>query len=249
MGLLSYLALKNNPGIVGGIKDAATGGDDKMDLQDFLKMAALGANIATGNVPAVAAMGTSYLGDATGSEALKTVGDVGGVVAGGVGAANSIDAAGEMANTVAQEAASAGSQIANAGAEGAAITSGLGADMAGYAADAAANASPQIAGTPYINPMAGPGTAAAGVAPTTTAQDPDLISKESVEALQTIGEGLANQPEQAPLTPGPMGQADPQAMMQFLSSMPGDLKNFLQIASGAAPSPYATMYSQNRYGG
>jgi len=88
--------------IARGLGQAATGGDGKMNLSDYLKMAAMAGSIATGNVPAAVALGTSYAGDATGSEALKTIGDVGGAVAGGVGAVNALSAGAGAASSAGQ---------------------------------------------------------------------------------------------------------------------------------------------------
>jgi len=86
-------------GIVSGIGRAATGGDGAMDLTDYLRLGGMALAAGTGNVPALAAMGTGALGDATGSQALKTAGAIGSLAAGGAGLASG--AAGGAGSTVA----------------------------------------------------------------------------------------------------------------------------------------------------
>lgn len=100
-------------GIVGGIGKAVTGGDNKMQLQDYLKLAGAVAAGATGNVPALIALGSSYAGDATGNKMLKTAGDIGGLAT-GIGGIASAAGAGASAASTAAGAADAASDVANA---------------------------------------------------------------------------------------------------------------------------------------
>jgi hypothetical protein len=97
-----------------GLSQAMTGGDGSMGLNDYLRMAAMAGSIATGNVPAAVAMGAQYMGDATGSQALKTGGQIGSLATGigsisgaTTGAADTVATATDAAATTADTASAA----------------------------------------------------------------------------------------------------------------------------------------------
>lgn len=259
-------------GMMRGASQAATGGDGKMDLSDYLKMGALAASVATGNVPGAIALGSSYLGDATGSEALSTVGDVasmatgiGGIANMASGAASAASAAG-AATDVASTAASAGAQGAGMLASNVA-TPLLSAVPSTVATPFATSANLLQASTPaaFSGAAAGAETAGNVFDAASKANNGGSQFKLALNAVLGDGSGaqkfekgvdLATQVNDAysAATAGPPGGPTPTpppaaGTFDMSAYIPqGTTLSDLRSQAGATPSPYAAQYS-NVYGG
>lgn len=95
-------------GLVGGLSRGVTGGDNMMNLEDYLQLASMAVNAGTGNIPGVVGGAASMAGDATGNEQLSKLGDLAGL-ASGVGAIGSALGSGAGAAAELGSAAAEGS--------------------------------------------------------------------------------------------------------------------------------------------
>ena len=245
-------------GIGKGFTNAITGGDQKMDLADYLKLASMAVSVGTGNVPGVIALGSSYAGDATGNEYLKTAGDIGGMVAGGLGAANALSSGAGAAQSAAG-AAEQGTQALTQGAADAATTGASTLPEIAKAAEAAN--SPMIQGAPFADYMGTPGgdtVAQALGGQGFGAQNPgffkkalsDVLGETAQERWDTVGDvaataaDVASQMQAQPTVP-----ELPNIGVQEFDPSGLSVRDFLLASQqGGYRSPYAGVYG-GRYGG
>lgn len=206
--------------VLKGAKKGVTGGDGKMDLEDFLKMGGMAASAATGNVPGMIAIGTSMAGDATGSKELGMLGDVGSIAAGGIGAAGALSG-GVGAVDAATGAADVVSGLGEGTGAALQAADGLGAGMGALDGAQGFNAVTGIAdgagsALGAVDAAAGAGSLAAGI--------PDALQAGvppgAFDAVTGTGDIMAGVPES--LQAGLAGEDGGGALMNTLKGFLGD---------------------------